>query len=60
MYFFNMDEEDTKKTVKYQIKRFDDALFKMEISVNNNENNNLESLALERLGYFIVPEIEFE
>lgn len=39
----------------YQIKRFDNFHFKMNLVID--ENQDPEVLALEHLGYFVVPEI---
>lgn len=44
---------------KYQIKRFDDPDFKLELVMSNAEENP-EAVALERLGYFVIPEVPFE
>jgi len=38
----------------YQIKRMDDASFGLQLSVTEEEDP--EILALEQLGYFVVPE----
>ena len=43
----------------YQIKRFDDPCFKLDLIMSNVEDNP-EAVALERLGYFVVPEVSFE
>lgn len=43
-----------KPKQRYQIKRFDDSDFKINIEA---EQDNIETIALEELGYFIVPEI---
>jgi len=43
---------DTKRN--YQIKRTDDVLFGLRITVTGEEDP--EILALEQLGYFVVPE----
>ena len=43
-------------SLRYQIKRFDDDEFRITIETSK-DNEDLESLALEKLGYFILPEI---
>lgn len=47
-----------KPGLKYQIKRFDDASFSLQLEVSVEEED-LSSVALEKLGYFILPEIPF-
>lgn len=42
----------------FQIKRFDDPLFG--ISIRATAEENIEHLALKRLGYFVVSEAEVE
>ena len=39
---------------RYQIKRFDDSEFKINIE---GDLDDIENIALKELGYFIVPEI---
>jgi hypothetical protein len=54
LLFPNMQETLCNKR-SYQIKNIDDPSFKLNISVA--EEDDPETLALERLGYFVVPEI---
>lgn len=53
MLFPDMEvSTDVKRS--YQIKRMDDASFRLHLSVTGEEDP--EILALEQLGYFVVPE----
>ena len=45
-------------TRKFQIKRFDDTQFNIVITATNDEDP--ETIALENLGYFVVPEVEID
>ncbi len=42
----------------YQIKRMDNSSFRMSLTVTGEEDP--EILALEQLGYFVVPEVPFD
>lgn len=44
-------------TIKYQIKRFDNSQFNLELNLEAEQD--AYEKALERLGYFIVPEADF-
>jgi len=46
---------NTEKKYNYQIKRMDDSLFKMSLTVVGEEDPEIK--ALEQLGYFVVPEV---
>ena len=43
---------------KFQIKKFDDPEFK--ITLTAKENEDLDTIALEHLGYFVVPAADAE
>lgn len=56
---FLFPEQETKNVsvdYKYQIKRFDDPYFKVEISIPPDVENP-ESLVLDHLGYFVIPQM---
>jgi hypothetical protein len=53
MWFSKMEATKTEYQ-KYQIKSFDDPQFG--ITLNVKEDEDPEFLALESLGYFVVPE----
>lgn len=53
MLFPNMQELINDKR-SYQIKSYDDPMFRL--TVQASEEEDPETLALEQLGYFVVPE----
>jgi hypothetical protein len=46
---------NTENKYNYQIKRMDNSSFRMSLTVTGEEDP--EILALEQLGYFVVPEV---
>lgn len=54
--FPDMELNNYNFVSKYRLLRLDDASFNMDLSVPTAEDNP-EALALERLGYFLVPEV---
>lgn len=46
---------NTENKHNYQIKRIDNSSFRMSLTVTGEEDP--EILALEQLGYFVVPEV---
>jgi hypothetical protein len=57
--FPNMNINSSKTEYKYQIKRFDDPEFKLTLVMSTTEENP-EAVALEQLGYFVIPEVPIE
>ena len=57
--FSDLNVNSSKPEYKYQIKRFDDPNFRLTLVMSNAEENP-EAVALERLGYFVIPEAPFE
>lgn len=56
LLFSEQKINDFVQTRTFQIKRTDDTSFQLNMVVSINEENP-EALALEKLGYFIIPEI---
>lgn len=57
LLFPNMQENVSSKR-SYQIKSIEDPLFKLSMVVPEEEDP--ETLALEQLGYFVVPEMAIQ
>ena len=55
--FPELTDQDQKNKcyLRYQIKRIDDPLFGISLHVEGEEDP--ETVALEQLGYFVVPEL---
>ena len=49
--------ESLNEGYRYQIKSMDDPAFGVSITLNGDEDP--ESIALEKLGYFVIPESSF-
>lgn len=54
MLFESMEHETIQSCNRYQVRSLDNPLFGFSISIEENEDP--EIVALERLGYFVVPE----